>query len=435
MFDIERFYKAAHNCENVDVAGFIAFTRSFENVVLWGAGYIGKEIGKKLIELQVPISAYWDMRAGEIRTMNGIKVIEPFTGGYDKKRTLVVFCITNSFISARLRKQLGDDGYNFLIGEYLYQGLICPISEYDGFKACRDSLACDAFTCERNDMLFRQRFAKGQKGNGDLIFRNVTFVINQRCTLKCKYCYAYTNSYPPEKRINFPLARIKEDIDVFFDGVDGVKFIPLIGGETFLHPDVSEIVKKFLEKTNFGILNVTTNGVVRISPRQLEGLQSDRVQVVFSNYKECLSSKQIDVFERNIEFVKSSGARVIVLNSTPQWVVPSTLENKYYSRELMTKKKTACVNPVSCKYVKNGRFYPCTVSDSIHNIGIADYKEDYVEFADGISVIELRRQIQDVLAAPYYSSCGHCDGICGHLGLTAKAGEQGYYEAVKPVSN
>lgn len=432
MFDVDRFYHAARNAEPIAVSGFGEYIKSFENVVLWGAGYLGNEIGKKFKELNLPITAYWDMRASEIGSLHGFKAIEPFQGGYDKSRTLVVFCITNCFVRDRLKIQLADEGYsNVLIGEYLYQALICPIDEYDGFAACKDSLACDAFTCDRNDVLFKKSLSLDESDPaGEILFRNVTFVINQKCTLKCKYCYSYTNSYPADKRINFPLEQIKRDIDIFFDTVDGVKFIPLIGGETFLHPDISKIVKKFLEKSNFGILNVTTNGICRISPEQLDGLQQKRVQVVFSNYKESLTPEQNDLFDSNVDFVKSSGAKVIVLNSTPQWVIPTSLDDKHYSVEQMINKKEACLNPLSCKYVKNGKFYPCTVADSIHNIGVADYKEDYVELAEGVSRAQLRGRIKALVSLPYYRSCGHCDGTCGQMGLISKAGEQGYQEFV-----
>jgi len=430
MLEAERFYEAAHNGGHIDPDLFSRYANSFENVVLWGGGYLGTEIGKKFLDLKLPISAYWDMRAAELEKVNGIDVIEPFQGGFDKERTLVVFCITNSFVRDRVRSQLSASGFqNVLTGEFIYQGLICPMEEFDAFKKCRDSLACDAYTCLRNDKFFEQHLLR--LGNtAELLFRNVTIVINQKCTLSCKHCYAYTNSYPSEKRVNFPVEQIKKDIDMFFDAVDGVKFIPLIGGETFLHPNVSEIVKKILEKRNFGVLNVTTNGVCKMSPRQLEGLQDDRVQVVFSNYKDCLSSQQNDIFDRNVELVKSSGARVILLNSTPQWVVPTTLSNKYYSVEKMIRKRAACATPLNCKYLKNGRFYPCTIADSINSIGVADYQEDYVELTDNVSSSDLRRQIQALVNLSYYKSCGHCDGTCGHVGLASKAGEQGYGEYV-----
>lgn len=433
MFDLSNFYQPVISGRALDVDGFIRHLGSYRFLYIWGAGNLGKEVGAKLKELGVSITAYWDARAGALGHLNGVEVLEPFVTKGSREETAVVFCITSSFVKDHCLGELRRHGFcNLIKGDLIYAGLICDFNEVTQFKSCRDATACDVYTCEKNEA-FQKRFLGLEERPADatLYFKNITFVISQKCTLKCKYCYSYTNAYSAERRVNFPVSQILADIDRTFDCIDGVKVVPVIGGETFLHPDLGAIVKKFLEKKNFGVLNVTTNGIVKIEERHLESLQDSRLQVVFSNYKTSLSSRQREIFDSNVDLVRSSGAQVIVLNETPQWMVPTTLWDRNYPLEVMEEKRRACLNPLVCKYVKNGKFFPCTVADSICSIGVAEYPEDYVELTADATREQIRQRIFALLKRSYFDACRHCDGICGTTGVTAKAGEQGYYEVVQ----
>ncbi|MRD73049.1 radical SAM protein [Rhodocyclus tenuis] len=433
MFKLARFYDDAITGTTADIAGLVDYLKTFDALYIWGAGYLGDAVGAKLLEIGVPVTAYWDTRHESLASLHEIPVLPTFTSRASPERTGVVFCISSSFVMEHCLSELKRHGFAHRIqGDMLYAGLICPLDDQSTFKTCRDANACDVYTCRKNEYFHKRWLGVPENEPGpSLYFKNITFVINQICTLKCKYCYSYTNAYPDESRKNFPLAQILSDIDKTFDAIDGVKIVPLIGGETFLHPDLSLIVKKFLEKSNFGILNVTTNGIVKIHDRQLEGLADSRIQVVFSNYKASLSAKEGDLFDRNVERVRANGAQVIVMNETPQWTVPTTLWDRNYPLETMKQKRRDCLNPLICKYVKNGKFYPCTVADSIYNIGVADYPQDYVTLDADRSREALRGEIRTLLARSYFDSCRHCDGVCGTTGVTALAGEQGHYEVVK----
>ena len=61
-----------------------------------------------------------------------------------------------------------------------------------------------------------------------------------------------------------------------------------MGGEPFLHPDISFVIKALLKYNNFGFISVATNGVCPIKPEQLDGLTDARVCVSFNNYLEAL---------------------------------------------------------------------------------------------------------------------------------------------------
>jgi organic radical activating enzyme len=432
MFDLQAFYEDAHHGNPLDIQGLVDYLKSYKHLYVWGGGNLGSEIGKKLIELGIPITAYWDTRASSIGSLHGIKVIEPFQSDGTREDTVVVFCITSSFVREYCLLEVSELGFrNIVKGDHLYEGLVCTFNDETNFKACRDSIACDVYTCLKNETFHKRYLGVDEMPPEQrLYFKNITFVINQICTLKCKYCYSYTNAYSKDRRVNFPVEQILSDIDKTFDSIDGVKIVPLIGGETFLHPDLDRIVKKILEKGNFGILNVTTNGICKIRDKHLAVLQDHRIQVVFSNYKSSLSAKGCEIFDKNVERVRESGAQVIVLTETPQWTIPTTLWDKDYPLEIMKAKRKSCINPLICKYVKDGKFFPCTVADSIYSIGVANYPEDYLEIDPALSREDIRTAIHRLLNRTYFDSCRHCDGVCGTNGVTAKAGVQGFYEVV-----
>lgn len=430
MFDLQEFYDGAHQGKQIDSQGLYDYLRSFDQLYIWGAGNLGSALGEKLNQLGLPFSGFWDTRAEKLLSILGKPVYAPFFCTTSKNRIGIIFCITSSFVMEHCLAELKRHGFDNLIkGDYLFEGLVCEFNDQTRFLACRNATACDVYTCVKNESWHRNYLNIENKPDA-LYFKNVTFVINQICTLKCKYCYSYTNAYSDDRRVNFPLERILSDIDKTFDSIDGAKVVPLIGGETFLHPDLNQIIRKFLEKPNFGLLNVTTNGICKIHDRQLENLDSERIQVVFSNYKTALPSKECEIFDRNIEKVRAAGARVKVLSETPLWSVPTTLWDRDYPLEVMKEKRKTCLSPLICKYVKNGYFYPCTVADSIYNIGVTDYPQDRVALAAENNPEEIRHQIHTLLGRDYFHSCRHCDGVGGTTGVTATAGEQGYYEVV-----
>lgn len=433
QFDIQKFYKAAHDGDVVDTSAFLTYARSFRHVVLWGAGNLGEKLGAKLLEMDVEISYYWDVRSHELVSLHGVTVQQPFSMDLDPENTLIIFCITNVFVAPTLKEDLKKTVYsNYLIGEDLYQGLICPFDKSNALdiKLCRDLPECNVCTCKKLDNLidYHNMERSIAESYERLHFPNVTFVINQKCTLQCKYCYSYTNDYSQSQRINFDLDRIKTDIDRFFDAVDSVTLVPLIGGEPFLHPNISEIVQRISEKKNFGILNVTTNGVVKITEKMLETFHDDRCRVFFSNYTESLSQQQMDLFYRNIDFVRSQGVMTLVYNTTPQWTVPVTMNDKNFSHDTRVEMKKNCgtgLHTTAGKYVKNGYFYPCTIIDSVHSLEIGDYPQDRVRIDEFDDRNALRESIRRKMLEPCYTTCTHC-GARGNL--IAKAGEQGYQD-------
>ena len=127
MFDLEKYYEKAWEGVECEDTSIVDYLKTYDSVILWGASFQGKAIGKKLLDLGVEIEGYWDLRFEEIKELNGKEVRPLFSGLKEKEKTLVIICIGNRVIFHSLVMQLEQNGYeNFVYGDYLYMGLLCP---------------------------------------------------------------------------------------------------------------------------------------------------------------------------------------------------------------------------------------------------------------------------------------------------------------------
>lgn len=418
MFDLEKYYRQAQLDEKaeIDIWKHIA---SFQNVILWGASYLGKAISSKIKEKELKITCFWDMRYQELGEIDGINVVEPFLSVVDKKSTLVILCIGNTALMGTLLERIKENGYeNCLRGDKLYMDICCPFNEDTGINGqiCSGSMECRSMFCSKLHNIVKKNCTRD-----GIFLPNVTFMVTSHCSLKCKYCVAYMNSYPENRKQHFSLEQIEKDIDCLMDSIAGVGSITIQGGEPFLHPDIDKVVGKLLTKRNFGIISIATNGIFRIKEEKLRAFQDARVNVAFSGYYDALPQEILDVYYSNIALLDRMNIPHTVGVRVPEWIIPPTLYDRHYSTEYMSEKLKNCRIPDRCLQVANGRLYPCLYSLALHQIGVADYQEDYLELSDG----NFEEKLEKYLNMPFYRSCGHCGGGGG---ITPMAGEQGYFD-------
>lgn len=425
MFNLEEYYQVAECASFADNKEVIDYIKSFSNIIVWGASFLGKAIVKFLKENDINNIEWWDTRAEEIGSVDDIKICMPFPEREQsvKNETLVVFCIGNTAIMSNLLLRLRQNKYtNVLRGDKLFMGAVCSYTKETGIDGlvCNGSMICRSMFCPK-----LQNIVKERNDKGGLFLPNITFMITSHCSLKCKYCCAYMNSYPTEKKKFFSTEQICRDIDNLFDAVDGVGSITVQGGEPFLHPDIDMIIKKLLEKTNLGIISVATNGIFKIAKEKLSVFKDNRLNVAFSGYYDALPKEKLDIYYANIDMMKENDIPHTVGVKVPEWFIPPTLWDKKLPIDVLKRKKNACKIPVRCMQVVNGRMYPCLFSASCHEIGVADYKEDYID----MSSPNLTDEIRGLMDRPYYQSCSHCHGEAKNTGM---AGEQGFYDFVTP---
>lgn len=415
MFTLEEFYKQCETGEKVDDKEILEYIRTFESVIIWGAAGLGKAIGRKLENFQIKNIVYWDERWQEIGPINDRVIEAPFKKEYPKDTTLVIYSIPNHVIMRSLLSKLTEKNYyNVIRGDIFYSGVLCPYCNEDRPQAARCWMKgeCRSVICKRLQSIIKSK-EKVQKPGERIDLTYNCFIINSICNLNCTHCVQYINNYPSNTRINVPTQTICRDIDLWLELIDSVGTISVMGGETFMHPDVAVIAKKFCEHDNFGFVSFPTNGLFPIKPEQLEGIEDPRIVIAFGAYQHVANEKQLEIYEKNIELVKSYGIAYTESRHLPTWVVPAGLWKASDDIEYMTQKKAKCPMPPRNLQIRDGKVHICDRGVALYAMGVADYPEDYFELNMSESLDRKRQLFREFLDRPYYRTCGHCGETYG----------------------
>jgi MoaA/NifB/PqqE/SkfB family radical SAM enzyme len=412
MINLKEIYKNIQAGYDMDLEEFKKYVEGFEDVVLWGAGNLGKAIFDKFLELNLKVNYYWDRRASDIVNLNGIDVLQPFTGDFNKDKTLVIICISSACdINIDLENRLTNDGFcHHISGARLNEALICPfkIGSIIDSTVCLGNPACNQAQCQKYFNILKN----GKIKSGEGIFLNiVSFILTLKCSLKCANCNQNNYNIPLEEKVDYELERIKAYIDNLLEAVDGVATITLIGGEPFLYPDLAKVVKHILTKENFGSVQIVTNGIWNVNENELKELKHEKVSVNFSDYTKQLTNSQVELFKKNVEILKKLGIRYKLQNLP--WIEPAlTLQPNNYTYAELIELKDKCMPRKICTCVKNGIYYPCAPTQSIKN------KFDCVDIMDKYN---LRERMRECINKDFYEACQYCRK---EQGKEVPAGEQ-----------
>lgn len=416
MFRLEEFYMQCESGEKVNPEAVVTYIKSFETVIIWGAAGMGKAIGRFLESEQIQTLIYWDQRYEEIGPIGGRKIQPPFSGEYDREKTVVIYSIPNHVIMKNLMRDLEKNGYkNVIRGDILYSGILCPYCNGDvpSAKRCWMQGECRSVICKRLQTITQYR--ENEKKPGDRIDLTYNcFIINSICNLDCTHCVQFINNYPVKARYNVPTEAICRDIDLWLEMIDSVGTISVMGGETFMHPDIAKIANKFAEHDNFGFVSFPTNGLYPIKPEQLEGIEDPRIVIAFGAYQHVASEKQLEIYEKNIELIKSYNIAYTESRHLPTWVIPSGLYQVSNDIEYMTRKKQNCPMPPRNLQIRDGKVHVCDRGVALYAMGVADYPEDYFILTNKSSMEEKRELFRQFINRPFYYTCGHCGGCHGN---------------------
>lgn len=417
MFDLKKFYEECESGNMVDERGIRDYIKSFELVIIWGAAGLGKAIGCRLEKYGISNLIYWDERYQEIGAVSGRKIEAPFSTEYDRQTTLIMYSIPNHVIMGKLLRKVEANGYdNVIRGDIYYSGILCPYCNGDrpSAKSCWMKGECRSVICKRLQTITKSRERQDKPGERIDITYNC-FIINSVCNLSCMHCVQYINNYPLKARYNIPTENVCRDIDNWLEMIDSVGTISVMGGETFMHPGIAAIAKKFSEHDNFGFVSFPTNGLYPIKPEQLEGIEDPRIVIAFGAYQHIATEKQLEIYEKNVELVKSYGIAYTESRHLPTWVVPFGLYKATDDIEYMAKRKARCLMPPRNLQIRDGKIHTCDRGIALYAMGVVDYPSDYFVLSQKHSLDKKRQLFREFVNQSFYYTCGHCgksrDGI------------------------
>ena len=429
MNELDQIISAGRKGEVIDVVHLQKLLGSYEKIVLRGAGAFGSELGKYLAKVDTLQGKllYWDIRAPELKVLHGIEVAVPYSTDFLPDTTLVINCIPNgSTAGTEIQNEIEAHGYsNTLSGMGLFEAAVCDLNVDTGFgsKVCIETTSCNWCSCDLMMNLLKSSTKTSNKhlfDTPELSFQIITFVITHKCTLECMHCGQYIPYFREEMKQHIPFEQISRDIDTFFSAIDTVGFVSLIGGEPFTHPDLLAIIDKILEKRNFGVLGITTNGVCKIGPELLEKLKNDRIRVIFSDYTRSLDEKQKALFAKNVRKIREYGINYTI--GAPLWVTPTDLKRRPMPEAERNALKAGCNAFKTCQTVQNGKFFPCSTATYVCDHQLGEYETDFAQLDPLKPALANRKNMIRVNAQASYGSCEHCTGGGGMLQVS---GEQG----------
>lgn len=136
------------------------------------------------------------------------------------------------------------------------------------------------------------------------------FIPNQKCNLKCKYCYiSQVKGWEEPSPLKYPPEYIAKCLSV--KRLGGISLINLTGnGETLLQPDIVELVEAILREGHF--VEIVTNGTISTKINEIlkfpkEMLSRIHFKVSF-HYSELCRLGILEKFFENIINIHETGA-------------------------------------------------------------------------------------------------------------------------------
>lgn len=335
---------------------------------------------------------------GEMNKMRDGAVFEKLSNDWKDIRSLVVFGFGKAgrgnigAIHRRFKVKAIIDNDPLLQGQFYegipivdlktyqamgYQEKIVVFTSGNRYRSIADGLGAYGYAENRDfcDFMtfFNDYFWGHQKENyiGRLGLNITTF-----CTLNCRHCTMHT-PYNRYKK-NFTLDSICKDVDLIFEMVDHVGNLLILGGEPFLHPQLSEILVYIGEhyQRSIGTVQLITNGTVRASDEVLRTITRYEMEVRISDYtKNVPYTERLEQFCADVEKYQIPS----VSYTHDQWLDMGFPEEEVNMgdtpSELREHMKKCAPN---CQNVNEGKLYYCAQGWSadqtrLFQLGDTDY--------------------------------------------------------------
>lgn len=117
---------------------------------------------------------------------------------------------------------------------------------------------------------------------------HVDMTITTKCTLNCRHCNLFIPYH--KEHLHFSFEELKRSIDLFFERIDFVTYFGLIGGETFLNPDLERLIGYLGEnyRKQIGKITVITNGTVAPADSLLRAIKQYDMYLSISDYTDAV---------------------------------------------------------------------------------------------------------------------------------------------------
>ncbi len=238
---------------------------------------------------------------------------------------------------------------------------------------------------------------------------HVDMTITTKCTLNCRHCNLFIPYH--KEHVNFSFEEMKRNIDLFFERIDFVTYFGLIGGETFLNPDLERCIVYLGEnyRSQIGRITVVTNGTVTPAESLLKVIKKYGMYLSISDYTKTVP------YEKKMEQLIGKAQEYDIdyyRNPSIVWTDFGFPDSPVKRTNEQLEEHLKSCRP-NWNALHNGRFYYCNVSWCAEQSGRFTLQEE-----DSISLENIdpkdKRACREIvkLSRSTSSFCKICGG-CG----------------------
>lgn len=408
------FNEKSHICKMI-----ISYLKS-KNIYIYGGGAAGSTLTAALKEHNITPFLIIDRKYDVIKEVHGCKVASPESlSAADIENSVVIIAI-----NAEVIRNFNNETYKNI--EMYTNGIDlieigADITSILNFSKCAGKLksGCpfDLVNClecgaETRDCDIYKQYLKKIAHTPSVRFENLSkkfdwfgYIMGQYCTLKCKHCCEHV-PYLKNKAFSSPDI-ILSDCKKIAQSCEFIRYIELIGGEPFMHPQLAKVVRGLLEIENVGYVKIFTNGTVVPDNEMIELLKNPRVVLNFSNYEGQVNGKLAENIQAFRKILNDENIRYI-FSESKMWTDWGEFELRDRTDEQTAYNAAHCFC-YNCHRAYNGILYRCPHQYA----GIMKGKIGYItgEYIDlnKISSDDLGTALEAFENLPFTEGCKRCD--------------------------
>lgn len=246
-------------------------------------------------------------------------------------------------------------------------------------------------------------------------FRFAIPLLNTICTLKCKYCLTMT-PYQMNPR-NFHTDDIKRDLDAFFEICGYIEHLDFEGGESLLHPNLSEIIDyafKFIDGGKCGEIRVISNCTLLPNEDLINTCKDKKIFFILDDYGSDLSFKKNE-FTTLLENNKIP-YRIDTYHGDSQyhggWLDLGKLDyiKQNASHEVLQRRMNNCFSAQGGPYIKEGKVFLCHYQMNMEAKGEAK-SDEYINLYDETLSVEDKIEKLNTYGKVVIKQCDYCTGF------------------------
>lgn len=402
-----------------------------KNYIIFGAGNVGQHLFTALKKIGLLPIQFWDNSACEDSSIGGISVTTPkLENGEEYSETLFLVATAYSNTSREITAQLNQVGINNIIDNPSEISAIIYATcqeNTDGLTVdkCR---VCPKFVIENGSCdIFVKHFSNIdlKTSEENLIIQNMSISITNLCSLRCKHCSETVEYHDPKHNLTADFEDLKQDIDTFFNAVDFIGQVGIVGGEAFIHKDLFKLMsylKSFIGK-KIATLLINTNGTVLPKSDEIFKLMADNPQtyIRISDYREFLNERQKKNVTQFIQKLKEYNVSYFFTGR--HWFNYGDFSFRNYSEKEVQELYASCI--CSEVVMQDGHIYNCARGVYGNLLKkMPYYDSDNVLIRNFDDHEQLRQSLKKLVSVKYTMACQHCNGP---LGPKIPAGEQARY--------